>query len=482
MTFPQLIKVVSADTTQEPVDRIFARTYLSQVNWDPSFSLPAFAQGTWNLTPSLGFANVNPGPFMVRSQYSGGRWVRQTKRPTVGVSISPTFYGLFPGFGGFSRFRHAVTTSLSYGYAPRAGVSDEFLLAQNESPRNYLGALSQNQLSFSLSTNLEGKGRPAAGDTSTTAESAPKVRILSLNFSPLSYDVSRYMKFRDIGAPNALVRGLTTSNFSTSIRSDLLPGVDFSIDHSLFAGEVQSDTASFDPYLTRIGGSFQLNAARNPIMMFARLFGRAVPATNESTAQIVAPAGDGAEARAAAAMPIAGSQGSGTQVLVPPRDGWEASFTFSMSRQRPPTGDANTVEFNPALYCEAQRDINPLAYENCVARARLNPNTEAPVTSPGAGGAFYLVPPTTSIGSNVRFTLTPKWTGTWQTQYDVERAEFASHVVSLQRDLHDWRANFSFTQSPNGSFAFSFFISLKAEPDLKFDYNRATYRQDAVGR
>ena len=49
-------------------------------------------------------------------------------------------------------------------------------------------------------------------------------------------------------------------------------------------------------------------------------------------------------------------------------------------------------------------------------------------------------------------------------------------MVTLQRDLHDWRAVFAFTQSPNGNFAFNFFIALKAEPDLKFDYNKATVR------
>jgi hypothetical protein len=49
-------------------------------------------------------------------------------------------------------------------------------------------------------------------------------------------------------------------------------------------------------------------------------------------------------------------------------------------------------------------------------------------------------------------------------------------MVTLQRDLHDWRAVFAFTQSPNGNFAFNFFVALKAEPDLKFDYNKATVR------
>ena len=58
--------------------------------------------------------------------------------------------------------------------------------------------------------------------------------------------------------------------------------------------------------------------------------------------------------------------------------------------------------------------------------------------------------------------------------------DFASHVVSLQRELHDWNAIFAFTQSPNGNFAFSFYVSLKAQPDLKFDYNRASYRTQST--
>ena len=68
--------------------------------------------------------------------------------------------------------------------------------------------------------------------------------------------------------------------------------------------------------------------------------------------------------------------------------------------------------------------------------------------------------------------------GTWQTQYDFEARNFASQIVSLSRDLHDWRAIFAFTQSPNGSFAFNFLISLKAEPELKFDYHKSTYRNE----
>mgnify|MGYP006197812363 CR=1 FL=1 len=59
--------------------------------------------------------------------------------------------------------------------------------------------------------------------------------------------------------------------------------------------------------------------------------------------------------------------------------------------------------------------------------------------------------------------------------YDIEDEQFASHVVSLQRDMHDWRATFAFTQAANGNFAFYFSIYLTDLPDLKFDYNRSSY-------
>jgi hypothetical protein len=93
-----------------------------------------------------------------------------------------------------------------------------------------------------------------------------------------------------------------------------------------------------------------------------------------------------------------------------------------------------------------------------------------------------VTPPTTSLGSSLAFNLTEHWAASWQTQYDFEAHNFASQIVSLQRDLHDWRAIFAFTQSPNGSFAFSFNVSLKAEPELKFDYHKATYRNEGIGQ
>jgi lipopolysaccharide assembly outer membrane protein LptD (OstA) len=81
-----------------------------------------------------------------------------------------------------------------------------------------------------------------------------------------------------------------------------------------------------------------------------------------------------------------------------------------------------------------------------------------------------------SVNANMSFGITRNWSAQWTTQYDVERARFASQQIGLQRQLHDWNAVFSFSQTQSGNFAFNFFIALKAQPDLKFNYDRQTYR------
>jgi hypothetical protein len=137
---------------------------------------------------------------------------------------------------------------------------------------------------------------------------------------------------------------------------------------------------------------------------------------------------------------------------------------------------SNVVELDPRVRCEELgRAAGSSAVTN-VCLSQLPPDTQSPIQSPIVGATIYRSPPTTNLGGNFAFSITPKWAATWNTSYDFVRREFAQHMVTLQRDLHDWRAVFAFTQSANGNFAFNFFIALKAEPDLKFDYNRNTIR------
>jgi len=102
--------------------------------------------------------------------------------------------------------------------------------------------------------------------------------------------------------------------------------------------------------------------------------------------------------------------------------------------------------------------------------------------APTTGGSqVYQSPPTQNIQGSTRFSITPKWAMQWTTNYDFVRHEFGMHTVSLRRELHDWDAIFAFTQSPNGNFAFNFFIALRAQPDLKFNYDRRSYGRTPGG-
>jgi hypothetical protein len=115
-------------------------------------------------------------------------------------------------------------------------------------------------------------------------------------------------------------------------------------------------------------------------------------------------------------------------------------------------------------------------YQQCIELEAANINGGLGITRTTAGAPFIRTPPRSNAQVATSFSLTPKWTGNWTTNYDFVANKFGSHQVTLQRELHDWRAIFSFTQAPNGNFAFTFFIALNAEPDLKFNYDRQTYR------
>ena len=455
--------------------RIYASTYETTADWTPSFTLPPLARNNFNLTPSLYFSNVDGAPYWIRNNRTGGKWVHQSKRPAFGLSASPTMFGLFGGVGPFTRIRHSITPVFGYRYAPKADVSDDFLAATAKTRfgsggpgTGYLGALAQNSLDFQLSTNIEAKTK---APSDSNPEAGEKLKLLSLNFTGLSYDFER-ARFT-----HSRIRGLTTQNFGYTVRSDLLPGIDIGVDYSLFEGSTLSDSAKFKPFRERVTASMSFSNTANPFVVFSRLFGTAAQTTMPGSERNQ-PAPDDRYAREIASQPVAGRAAHNASFLPTITKGWQASFTFTSARQRPLTG-ANVVAFDPASRCtQFNTPALRLAFDQCVERARLNPSPDLPIGSGLAGAPVYQVPNTTSLGSNLNFNITEKWAASWQTQYDFEQRNFASQIVSLQRDLHDWRAIFAFTQSPNGSFAFNFLVSLKAEPDLKFDYHKSTYRNE----
>ncbi len=505
--------------------RVFNQTFQSSFDVTPSITLPSAFQGTWNISPQLNLVNVDQGGLLFRTERSGGQYVSGSKRLTYGLSAAPTLYAFAPGIGPVERFRNSINPSLTYSYSPTASVSDAYLRATGATRQGYLGALKQNRITLGLSTNLEAKlrakaaapptpapaavGVQATGTTPGSSPTAPlptdttartgalaagppvpnapliptaggsanaeqrKLKIASIQFSSLSYDFAR---------ADTTGRGFVDQTFSYSATSDLLPGFNFRSEYSLYLGDPTSDTARFKPYRTNTSVSFQLDRNSGVFGTLAKLFGLSrgsnsapIPSPTQNAPGDVA-GGDPLFAQQAAASRVAGSASYDARNAVIPQ-AFTMNLTYTESRQRPDIR-GGTILANPYVQCSGFSGPEAVfAQQACITNAQNTPLGNATqVGSLTRGSAIFITPPQRSLSVNSSFHITQKWGASWSTVFDAYRKQFASNQVSLQRELHDWRANFNFSQSPNGNFAFSFAIALKAEPDLKFDYNRQTVR------
>ena len=456
---PRLIQLVGDDPSAPRTPFLFRDWYSTEIDWQTSFSLPNFLPGPWKITPGVSLANVAGGPFAVRNRLSGGDWVYQTKRPSFSLNVGPTIYGLFPGFGGFARIRHAISPSLTYSYAPSAEVSDEYLRALNLTREGSNFGLAQSQLSLSVNQTFEAKRRSADPNDPDGGET---LKLLSLTFSPLNYD---FELARKTGRT-----GLTSNSFSYSARSDLLPGLNVRVGYDLFEGVPGSDTARFSPFLSSIQADVEINRRSNPWVLLQQIFGLAAPVT-EPVAQPGEDPERTREEEETSLLPVAGTRRGRFERGIEQPQEWQASVQFSSRTQRPIRGALPALD--PAEQCEIFREANPFQYQQCRLQF-VDSGDDADDDDYVAGTVIRASAPTRNLSWNLSAPLTPKWAVQWTSNYDFVRNDFAQQIMTLQRDLHDWRAIFNFSRATNGAFAFSFFISLKAQPDLKFDYHETT--------
>ena len=415
--------------------------------------------------------------------------------------MSPKLYGFFGGFGPVERIRHAIEPSVQYSYTPRGSVSDEFLSANGDVAVGFLGNLPQNTVSLGLTTSFEAKLRAperpmvAQADSSDSTDTlvrpaaqpleGRKVKLLSLTFTTLSYD---FVRARESSGGT----GLTNRSFDWSARSDLLPGFDFGVNYSLFQGDPISDSAVFKPYREGLRTSLSLDANSPIVRTLGRLLGISVADTAARARQRAQ--GSQEQQRGTGASPAFGnnrdfvagrsvSRSSTTASMqVPAGQSWRVNLAYTGNRQRPPVGD-NVKDFDPRSECDRYKDdfFQQSLCLNQYATGGL-PTTGLPFNETTRGATLYRTPPQSNLNGSMSFHVTEKWAAQWQTSYDFETKQFAQHVVSLQRELHDWDAIFGFTRSPNGNFSFTFFVSLKAQPDIKLDYDRPSYPRGYTGR
>lgn len=416
--------VVTTDpVTGNPVVRYYAGNYQSEIDFDTGINLPLLFRGSWRLQPQLGITNVTSGPFALRNRNTDGAWVVQGKRPLFSLSATPTFFAFFGGgfLPGVSRIRHSVNPLLTWSFAPAATVNEDYANAvAAPGQASLLESQPQHLLSLSLQQNLEGKARPAAGDTLGT--NARKYRLLSIASSGFSYD------FEAAKQPGRT--GWVTQRITNSILSDLLPGFNLSIGIDLWRGVAGTDTASFKPFVETLNANFSLSSRTfQSILSGLGLVGGSAAgpqgqppdnerARNYQTEQSLRPIRPG-------------SFTTTQQSMLTGRRGFTSSFSFTLQRTR----------------------------------------------SDGLAPGQTPVPNRESMNFSMAFSPTAFWAASLSGQYNFTDTRFESATLRLERDLHEWKAAFSFIKNANGNVAFFFSVFLQSLPDLRWDYQQTTFER-----
>ncbi len=420
---PAPITIVDPADSALVSTRFYAEDFSTAIDWNTGINLPILFASTWKLQPTLGIQNTTSGPFMIRNRFTGGAFVQQGKRLSFGASLSPSLFAFFPGVGPLSRIRHTLSPRVSWNLRPAANVREEYARALAR-PGNLpeLRSPTVHTMSFSLSQTFEGKLRPPAGDTTSDPRSARKVKLLNIQTSSISYD------FEQAKQPGRT--GWRTQTLQNSFTSDMLRGFTLSMAHDLWDGRVGDDSTAFDPFLTSVSARFSVTGATlaNILALFTGGETKEEPVGDP----LLGPF-DMLQPQGTATGPPRGLDPAIDRLGSRPRmgEGFRASITYDDQRTRPRELADSIVE----------------------------------------------TPANRTLGFQIGFSPTSNWSVSWNTQYNVTTKEFGQHIVRLDRDMHRWRATFSFVKAPNGNFAFNFFVSLTDQPDIKFQYDQRTVRQ-----
>lgn len=415
------VRLPDPATPGDTLTRFYAEDFSTGIDWNTSIGLPILFPATWRLAPSIGIQNSTGGPFLIRNQFTGGEFVAQGKRLSFGASLSPTLFGFFPGFGPLLRIRHAVSPSVSWQYAPSSSVPERYARALDPTGGR-LGSRSPaaHSITVALAQTFEAKLRPPPGDT-MGEQNARKIKLLSIQTSGVTYN------FEQAKEPGRT--GWATGFVNNTFTSDLLPGFSLSTTHELWEGAVGSDTARFAPFLSQVSMRFGLSG-RTLKRLVGLLAGEPEPAPE----------------------PEAGTEGPSPGGQLPQRTmGGLASYRAADELTSAPRGRGLEMS---------------ISFDD--QRVRHAPQAEDRFPSGATGNR--------TLGFQIGFSPSRNWVASWSTVYNFTTKQFGEHLLRLERDLHRWRATFSFVKSPNGNFAFNFYISLLDQPDIKFQYDQRTVR------
>ena len=425
------------DTTSEVVKN-------QSINWSSSLNFQQRLIGTSTFTPGISVSSETR-----RNINSAGQLVSAPLRMDFNAELKADVFGFWPGIGAIERIRHRLSPSIRYGYSPTTAIDSIANPLQSRvfGPR---AGSERNTLTFSVNQTFEGKFREDRDSAEVAADSlaadtlaldptqprrlpqARKVTILSLTTDAVMYD---FVAARETG------RGIQTQQITNSINSDLLRGLQLSITHELFRAVDTLVTRSgrkFDPHLQRINASFSLS---NNSWLF-----RALGLSKKSEA---APQTGSEE------TPVpAGAEGGPT---VGPQ------FGIVGNRQR--------QQEQQQQQQQQQLDRGNVGSWNASFNLSIERARSEATSSIGLAGNQM-------VTANFSFQPTQMWNVRWSTGYSFTEKEFTDHMLVFTRQLHDWDANFDFVKAQNGNFSFQFRVSLRANPDVKFDYHQRSNIRD----
>jgi hypothetical protein len=428
-----------------------------EMDWNAGVDYQVNLLGSTTLRPNVRWRG---GYF--RSPDTAGDFVSIPTQMSFGATLSTDVFGFYPGFASFSRVRHKMSMGFSWAYAPAVNI-DSVRASIPGFPADSIRA--RHTLSVNLrqtfeakvrgrqepgsgvspvSGQLEGRPLPEASlpdsavlaslpDSATAADSAAALAGTSV---PDTVTVDPLSPSDLTGPPSMPPRdqvvtllAINTSAFvfdferakqgepalvsptvSNNISSDLLRGLTINMTHRLFEGT--GVDRRFSPSLQQIALSFSLRSGTS----LGDLVG--LGSSQASSQQDPAPRETDA------------------------RDGLRGFY--DVDRTDPFAEGSRGGPWNLSLRYSLVR-----------------PQTESGFESQ-------------TIDGTLSFQPTPGWAVRWSTQYNFTSGDFGQQLITLDRDLHRWRASFQFARSPNGNVIFSVGVHLTDAPELKGDYKQQT--------
>jgi hypothetical protein len=440
------------DTPSDSVGVELPSLLEQRLGWSASLNYQVNLVGSTTFRPTAQISGTS-----INVDTLGLGFVSSPMRASFGASLSTDVFGFYPGFGSFERIRHKFSPQATWAYSPAVSIDS----ALSEIPG--LGAASgaRNTLSVGFNQTFEAKVRSspvpnlpadsAAGgwpDSLVVTDSIrPTVEGLevladdsvALGTGPVGGYSDPSSVFRGAEPPtrraqsrtvtvlairtNALAfdfakedgsSSLVTEKLSNAFSSDLMRGFQLNIRHDLFEG-IGTDRR-FKPFMESLAMSFSLRSGTG----LGDIFGLGPsPGGRRDREDAESPQNVDSQYRLREFQgsyrtdPFANARGGGS---------WTVSLRYSLVRARP-TESSN----------ESQ-----------------------------------------TIDGTLTFQPTPGWSVRWTTQYNFTQGEFGTQYITLDRDLHRWRASFQFSRSPNGNTLFQVGVRLTDAPELHGDYNQRT--------